>query len=127
MKIIMDAYAWIEYLDGTKKGLKVKEFLMQPNEIYTSSFTIAEVISRSKRQEKNTDLVYQALSINSKIIQITPKIARDAGLFHAEMHKKIRDFGLIDSLLLVLARRLNAKILTGDKHFKQFKEAIFLD
>ena len=122
----MDAYAWIEYLDGTVKGMKVKDILMQPNEIYTSSFTIAEVISKTKRQEKNIDIVYQALCINSKFIQITPEIAKEAGICHAEIHKKIRDFGLIDSLLLILARKLNAKILTGDKHFKGFKEAILI-
>ena len=49
-----------------------------------------------------------------------------AGLLHAEMRKRIKDFGLVDSFILLAARELNAKILTGDPHFKNMKEAIMI-
>ena len=34
-KYCLDSYAWAEYFDGTKKGLRVKEML-EKNEIVTS-------------------------------------------------------------------------------------------
>ena len=42
------------------------------------------------------------------------------------MRKKFKDFGLIDSMILLTTRKLDAKILTGDPHFKGFKETIFI-
>ena len=125
MKYIIDSYAWIEYLDGTINGLKVKEVLMQ-EEAYILILSIAEVISRAMRTGKNTDEVYNAISLNSKIINITPELSRDAGILHAEIRKKIKDFGLIDAFILLTARKINAKIITGDKHFRGFKEAILI-
>ena len=66
------------------------------------------------------------MTANSKIIDITSEMANDAGLFHAETRKKIKDFGLVDSLMLIAAHKLGAKILTGDAHFKGFREAILI-
>lgn len=125
MKCIIDSYAWIEYLDGTASGLKVKEILMQ-EEVYILILSIAEVISRAMRTGKNTNEVYNAISLNSRIINITPELSRDAGILHAEIRKKIKDFGLIDAFILLTARKMNAKIITGDEHFRGFKEAILI-
>ena len=47
-----------------------------------------------------------------------------AGMTHAEIRRKIKDFGLSDAYVLAAARKLNAKILTGDPHFKNMKEAL---
>ncbi len=126
MKYLVDSYAWMEYLDGTSKGEKVREILMQESEVYTLILNISEVISRVKRQDRDTDNAYKAIVLNCKIINIDQEICRQAGLLHAEIRKKIKDFGLIDAFILLMARKLNAKILTGDKHFKDFKEAILI-
>lgn len=126
MRYLIDAYAWIEYLNGSSKGKKVKEILSMQNEIFSLSETIAEVVSKVKRTEGNAEIAYEAVISNSKIFSITPAIAKEAGLFHAETRKKIKDFGLVDSLLFTTARKMNAKILTGDAHFKGFKEAVLI-
>ena len=125
MKLVIDSYAWIEYLEGTALGLKVKEF-MEDNELYTISLTISEVVSRIKRKQMNADMAYSAIISNSSIVQIDSQLAKDAGLFHAEIRSKIKDFGLVDSLILCLAKKINAKVLTGDEHFRGMKEAILL-
>ena len=126
MKYIIDSYAWIEYLDGSAKGEKVKDILEKNNEICIISLTIAEVISRAKRKDKDAVIAYETMTANSKIIDITSEMANDAGLFHAVIRKKIKDFGLVDSLILITAHKLGAKILTGDSHFRGFKEAILI-
>ena len=63
---------------------------------------------------------------NSTIVGLTPEIAKEAGVSHADIKKKVRNFGLVDAIILVSARKLKAKIVTGDKHFKGFKETVWL-
>lgn len=126
MKYIIDSYAWIEYLGGSLAGEKVKKFFEGSNDIFSLNLSIAEVVSRVKRVNGDVELAYKALTSNSKVIEITPMISKKAGLFHAEIRKKIKDFGLVDSLMFILAKELDAKIVTGDEHFKGFKEAILI-
>ena len=126
MKILIDSSAWIEYLEGSTKGEKVREIFSGDNELYVLNFIISEVISKIKRKNMNEELAYRAIITNSKVLNLTPRIAKNAGLLHAEMKKKIKDFGLADALILATAREMNMKVLTEDKHFKKFKEAVFL-
>lgn len=126
MKFIIDSYAWIEYLDGSSFGEKVKKIIEGNNELFSLNLTILEVISRTKRKKMDFESAYQLIISISKIAEITPELAKKAGIIHAEIREKIKDFGLVDYLLLIIARKLNAKILTGDEHFRGFKEAIMI-
>lgn len=128
MKYIIDSYAWIEYLEGSILGQKVHEIVTNTNnEIISLSVTIAEVISRVKRKKGNVEIAFKAITSNAKIIEISSQVAQEAGLLHADMRQKIKNFGLVDSFLVILARKLDAKILTGDPHFKGFKETLFIN
>jgi predicted nucleic acid-binding protein len=42
------------------------------------------------------------------------------------MRKTEKDFGLADAYVLETARKLKSKVLTGDKHFRNVKEAVLL-
>jgi hypothetical protein len=44
----------------------------------------------------------------------------------AERRKKVGGWGLIDSVVLVTARMGDGKVVTGDRHFADLKEAILL-
>ena len=127
MKYIIDAYAWVEYLSGGKLGEKVRELILGDNEIISLNITIAEVISKIKRKKENVEIAYEAINSNSKIIDINPEIAKKAGILHAETREKIKNFGLVDALLVITAREEKGKILTGDHHLKNFKESIFIE
>ena len=126
MRVIVDSYAWIEYLRGSEKGEKVRKLLSENNDIYTLNLMISEVVSKVERESENSDIAYNAIIFNSKIFNLTPEISKDAGIFHAQRKKKVRNFGLVDAILFSVAKKLNAKIITGDEHFKTFKETIFL-
>jgi predicted nucleic acid-binding protein len=126
-KYIIDAYAWIEYLIGSKPGEKVKDILEdERNEIYTCAVTVAEVISKTAREERDFDVAYDILVSNSQVINITEEISKETGILHSEMRKTKKDFGLADAYVLALARKIKSKILTGDFHFKGVKEAILI-
>lgn len=126
MKVLVDSSAWIEYLEGSELGKKVRELVISNNEIYSLSIIIAEVVSKVKRSKMNAELAYETIISNSQIINISHEIAKQAGLLHAELKNKINGFSLADSFILVSARQLNASILTKDSHLQRFKEAIKL-
>ena len=124
-KYVIDAYAWIEYLRGSRAGEKVRAVFEEENsEIYTCAVTIAEVISKTAREGQDVEVAYGVLLNNSQVVNVDEEVSRRAGLLHAEMRKIERDFGLADAYVLVTARRLRSKVLTGDPHFRGVKEAV---
>lgn len=125
-KHVIDAYAWIEYLDGSDPGRKVTAILENNDDIYTCAVTLGEVISKVARVGKDTKVAYDILMGNSQIVIVDEELSLQAGLLHFEMRKNSKDFGLADAYVLATARKLKAKILTGDEHFKPVKEAVMI-
>ena len=125
-KYVIDAYAWIEYLDGSEEGHKVSALLEKDDETYTCAMTIAEVVSKVARMGKNVKVAYDILLSNSQIVNVDEELSLQAGLLHSEMRKTIKDFGLADAYVLSTARKLKSKVLTGDPHFRNVKEAVLL-
>jgi len=125
-RFVIDAYAWIEYLDGTDAGSKVTATLENNDDIYTCAVTFAEVVSKVARVGKDAKIAYDVLQSNSQVVIVDEELSFQAGLLHCEMRKTDKDFGLADAYVLATARRLKSKILTGDPHFKSLKEAIMI-
>ncbi len=126
-KYVIDAYAWVEYLIGSEVGNEVKAVLEgEDNEVYTCAVTVAEIISKTAREGRNPETAYNILVSDSHIINVDEELSRDAGILHAEMRKKIGDFGLADAYVLASAKKLKSKILTGDPHFSGVEEAILV-
>jgi predicted nucleic acid-binding protein len=125
-RLVIDSYAWIEYLDGTEIGRKVSDFIEENEEIFTCTLTVAEVISKAARKGKDVKIAYEVLANNSKIINADAVLSYEAGLIHFEMRKTLKDFGLADAYILATARKLQSKVLTGDPHFKNVKEAVLI-
>ena len=124
---MVDAWAWVEYLIGSEFGAKLKEVLdADGNEVYTCAITLAEVISKVAREGRDVEAPYTMLLSNSQVININEDLSKHAGLLHCEMRKTLKDFGLADAYVLATARKLKAKVLTGDVHFKDVKEAVLI-
>ncbi len=113
-------------MDGTDAGRKVSAILENNDDIYTCAVTLAEVVSKVARMGKDPKIAYDVLLSNSQIISVDEELSLQAGLLHCEMRKNTKDFGLADAYVLATARRLKAKILAGDAHFKLIKEAIII-
>lgn len=127
MKYIIDSYAWIEYFEGTDLGKKVKEIVEnKDNEIITNILNISELSNFFERKGLEFDKAYKIIISLSKIYKFDILFSKEAGKLCAQIKKDIKNFGLIDAFVLLTAKKINAKILTGDKHFKSFKEAIIL-
>jgi predicted nucleic acid-binding protein len=122
---VVDAYAWIEYLDGTARGAKVRDLLEDHrNTATTSTVTLAEVLSKFIRKGKDHELALRAIEDNTALEPVDTGLAKLAGELHAEQKRKIQDFGLADAFVLATARKKSAKILTGDPHFETIPETV---
>jgi predicted nucleic acid-binding protein len=104
MKYIIDSFAWIEYFEGSNIGNVVKEYIESDNELYSINLTISEVVSRFKRKNLDPEPPYKAIISLSKVLDITPIIAKKAGILHAELKKKYHNLGLVDALIITLSR-----------------------
>lgn len=126
-KYIVDAWAWIEYFRGSEHGAKLTDILEDPaTEVYTCAITVAEVISKTAKEGQDIEAAYDMLLSNSQVIKIDDQIAKQAGLLHFKMRQTRKDFGIADAFILAAATELEAKIITGDPHFKGLKNAILI-
>ncbi len=124
MRYIIDTYAWVEYLAGSKKGQRVKEIVHDlKNEIITPECCIAELKGWCIREKGDFERAYLIVRSNSKIESVFTEDWLECAELRAEMRKekKIPGFGLIDSIILSKQRRHGCMILTGDSHFKDLK------
>jgi len=122
-KLVVDAHAWISYFDGDNP--QVSRYI-DNSELHTSVVNLIEVASRFERRGIAAEEAVSAISQLSTIWGAGTDESVNIAKLHAKMRKKIPDFGLGDCFVLELAERLNAKILTGDKHFKGMPNVIFI-
>jgi len=128
MIYIVDTYAWIEYFSGSKKGRTVKQLLENMNNSFiTLECCLAELKGWSIRNNIDFSMLLNVIEINSKIIPVLRKDWIRASEIKSEMMRTIRDFGLIDALLIAKQEQLKAKIITEDKHFFGLKDIQFMD
>ena len=126
-KFVIDAHAWIEYLNGTEKGKKAAEIIEDDkSQNFTSSATVAEVVGKSLKENKDFNIALDYINNFSTLVNVTGELSILAGQIHFESKKKSKDFGMLDAFVVATAKKLNAKILTGDPHFKGFKEAVMV-
>jgi predicted nucleic acid-binding protein len=125
-RYVVDSWAWIAYLEGSLVGQKVREIIVDDgNEIFTHVLSLGEIVSKVRRMEKDTDVAVSAITTNSKLFALE-KDSKDAGLLHAKMVSKGSKFGLADAFVLSAARKLGAKVLTGDPDFATIEDAVML-
>ncbi|MEK6893041.1 MAG: type II toxin-antitoxin system VapC family toxin [Nanoarchaeota archaeon] len=122
---IIDSYAWVEYFKGTKKGAMAKEFI-ESKKSATASITLAELSEKYKKENKNFEQDVQFILSQTKIVNLSIEIAVKAGEINCENKKKIKDWGMADAIILATANKLNAKVVTGDEHFRDLN-SIMLD
>lgn len=124
---VIDAYAWVEYFEGTDLGAKVCGVVEESGHtIITSAVTIAELASKFKREGKPFTPSKNVLLSLSKVESVDASFAEEVGALHAEMRKTRKHMGLADAFVLLTARKHSAKVLTGDQDFKGLKDVVFL-
>lgn len=127
MKVVVDAYAWIEYFCGSAAGAKVQDIVEdEHNIVITNAVTIAELAGKFARLGEKFDDARAVLLSLSSIEVVNWDNAEETGALHAQLRKTRKHLGLADAFVILTARKNGAKILTGDDDFKGLPDVIFI-
>jgi predicted nucleic acid-binding protein len=135
VKIVIDTYAWIELLIGSEKGQKVKELIENAEEVFTPGAVLAETARKFLREGTDEETIYAWLEIitsASVITQIDAATAIEASKCQLELTKKAKIAkqntpSLFDAIVQATAKINQCKIVTGDEHFKNLPETIWIE
>jgi len=125
----MDSYAWLEYFMGTEAGARVKEIVdSEADEKLTPSICLAEIYAKILRteDEQKAELRRAFIKSRSALTPLTEELAVEAAKTDVAMKKKVRGWGLADSVVLSTAKNRNGKVATGDPHFRGLNESYMI-
>jgi len=135
VKTVVDSYAWIEHFLGSEKGGKVDEILQNSDEIYTPDVVLAEIARKYAREGVEERIIHTRLKQiedASNIVGLDVELALEAAKCYLAMEteakkRKLAVPSLFDAIVLATGKSLDAKILTGDHHFKDLAETLWLE
>lgn len=127
MICVIDTYAWIEYINGSDEALKLRQlFLNQNNKFITMECCIAELYGFCLKKNVDFNKVWEIVKNNSVVLPVMIDVWVSAAKIRHELRKDIHDFGLVDSILVAKQKELNCKIISGDPHFKELKNILYI-
>jgi predicted nucleic acid-binding protein len=119
--VVLDSFAWIEYFNGTSAGEKVQSFL-EAGRVLTPAIVVAELSEKHKRLNREFGPKYDFVKARTSVVPLEEELARVAGELNFERKKRVKGWGMADSIVLATARRSGSRIVTGDPHFKDLTE-----
>jgi len=128
MKYVIDSYAWIEYFMGTTAGEKVKPIIEGPEMKITPTICIAEVYAKTLKAESE-ELAQKQITFMKETSAVAPLDAETAiqsAKLDVLMKQKIKGWGLADSIVYATGLLKKAKTVTGDEHFRNLDNVIFI-
>jgi len=133
-KIVVDAYAWIEVFLGSEAGLRAKGIMGEAESVLTPGTVLAEVARKYAREGSTTPTIRKRLATmleTSEPVDVDADLAFEAAKTTIQLERRAASSGsrkpsLFDGIVLASARRNNAKVLTGDEHFRDLAETIWL-
>ena len=126
-QFIVDTFAWVEYFDATPRGEQAKKIIeSEKNELFTSDVCLAEIKFWLLNDNKDVPPVLSVVLQNSTILHSNMDDWLSAAQIKFEKRKNTPNIGLVDCLTIHHSQKQNAKILTGDKHFKNEKNAALI-
>lgn len=125
MNVLVDSYGWIEYFADGKLADKYAKYVEKANKrrYFTPALVLYEVYKRIKtvKGEKEALKAYAYITAYSTIVSVDEKITLDAA------EKSIETgLGMADAIVKAVAEHHNAKIITSDKHFKEFDDVTYI-
>jgi predicted nucleic acid-binding protein len=118
---VIDTWVWVEYWRGSEA---MKKWIENESPLFTSTITHTEVVRffiAGGQNEATIRICLDDIRARSSILPVDEDIAVVAG------HLKKREVaGIADSIILATARNGDHKIVTGDPHFREIPDAIYL-
>jgi predicted nucleic acid-binding protein len=111
----------VEYWRGNGA---VKQWIEDQSPLFTSTITLTEVVRffiSGGQDEATLRICLDDIRARSSIVPLDEDIAVAAG------HLKKKDVaGIADSIILATARSGDHRVVTGDPHFKEIPDAVYV-
>ena len=130
MKYVIDSYAWLEYFMGTVAGKKAREIIeSSEHEKLTPTICLSEIYTKVLRGEglRMAEVQRAFIKLRSALVPLNEEIAVESAKIDVEMKKKVKGWGLADSIVLSTAKLKKAKVVTGDEHFRNLEETVYIE
>jgi len=135
VRIVVDSYAWIELFIGSSEGEKVRERMLEADRVFTPGIVLAEIARKYHREGVEREAIRERLRLiveTSEIIPIDEEVALESASCYEDLLSRADERGigkpsLFDAIILATARMREAKVLTGDEHFRELPETLWLD
>jgi len=131
-RYVIDAYAWIEYFKASVSGEAAKKYV-ESKYAATPTIVVSEVSRKLTKEIEVGNETQEGMlkrlefvRATSQIVDLDFEIAAEAGKIDVEMKKKAKGWGLADSIVLCTARNAKGKVVTGDEHFREIDDVIFI-
>ncbi|MBI2130012.1 type II toxin-antitoxin system VapC family toxin [Candidatus Woesearchaeota archaeon] len=124
MTALLDSWCWIEYFNGTDAGKKIAEYIDSDKSLFISVINLVEVYryALSKKSEKDADMIVSMMMSRCFILPVEAKTALNAAKLNWE-----KKWGLGDSLIYITAKVHNVQLVSGDSHFKNQENIIYIE
>ncbi|MCK4444504.1 MAG: type II toxin-antitoxin system VapC family toxin [Thermoplasmata archaeon] len=122
-KILIDSWVWIEYWSKGPHAKEAREHIESRDEAYVSTINLAEIyrwVLASYDEKKAENAIATVLRRCYAVAVVIDTAIEAAKIRHR------RQWGLGDSIIYATAKSLGAKVVTGDPHFKEVKDAMFI-
>jgi predicted nucleic acid-binding protein len=114
---VVDSFAWFEYFSGSTAGARAKPFIESSKGV-TPTIVVAELSEKYRRMKLDFGADLDFIIARTRVIPLDTATAEKAGALSHERKRKVKRWGLADSIVLATARECKAKIVTGDEHFR---------
>lgn len=126
VNVLIDSHGWIEYITEGPLAKKYAKYTEAANisDFITPSIVIYEVYKKVKfiKGEELALRITSYIINHTRIIDIDKKTSLNA----ADISIRTK-LAMADSMVKAVAEENNAKIITGDKHFKGLEGVIFIE
>lgn len=130
LTVIVDSYAWVEFLTAGPRGPKVRERLESPGELVTPDLVLAEVARVFAWQGMDRGRIaghLRSIGALSAILPVNVDVALETAKSGEDLRQHGRDTSMgppsfADAVILSFARCLGGKVLTADRHFAGLPE-----
>ncbi len=121
----LDSFAWLEYLFGSRLGAQVRPWVEKTRSL-TPSVVLAELSEKHQRFELDFGQALKLIGVKTRIVPLDKTIGVLAGRLAFERKKRVKGWGVIDSIILASARNFRLKILTGDSRSKDLRNEVIM-
>jgi len=130
LTLIVDSFAWVEFLTGGRWGSEVRTRLESSGELVSPEIVLAEIARLFAREGRDSGEIrghLRSILALSSVRPVDVDISLEVPAADRDLRRSARARGLgppsfADAIILAFARTLDAQVLTRDSHFEGMSE-----